>query len=94
MLYRDLANVLHKERLQEAHESRRYRAAAHERSQERRQARADARARRRKLRSLRREAHRATVGAFVAFGDGVSDPSANRRAHPSSRTEVRTGGRR
>lgn len=84
MLHRDLAKVIHQDRLREAREirgRREYHLAANlERS--------EARARKRKLRRLRREAHRAhraTLGAFVAFGDGLSSEQERRTTSTSGR---------
>lgn len=76
MLNRDLARVVHEDRLRDAQERRdRFTTVL-----ERQHKRAETRARRRRMRQLRREAHRATVGAFVAFGDGVAGHSGDSEA--------------
>lgn len=86
MLHRDLARVVHQDRLREAQERRERSTTVLGRQHDR----AEARARRRRVRQLRREAHRATVGAFVAFGDGVARHSGDSEAQ----SRMTLGGRR
>ena len=76
MLHPNLAKVIHQDRLRDAQEKRdRFPTVL-----ERQHKRAEARSRRRRMRQVRREAHRATVGAFVAFGDGVARHSGDSEA--------------
>lgn len=83
MLPRDLPLILHRDRLREAHRLRQndaHRAIAQEQ-------RVEERSRKRNLKRLRREAqraHRATIGAFVAFGDGLAKPQ---ERHTTGRPE-------
>ena len=70
MLHRELSKAIYEDRLADARTLRRQTEAARLRKAQRRHARGA----RKNMRLLRREAHRATVGAFVAFGDGIAKP--------------------